>query len=688
MSTPKKSNLFAGLNASQTEAVFHTHGPLLVLAGAGSGKTRVLTTRIARIIAEKHAEPSSILAVTFTNKAAAEMKARIAAVTSKKTADAMTVSTFHSLGARILRENGEKIGIKPKFSILNDYERTATIKGVMRSIGKRMADEDHDGFATAISLAKNASLDPAEYEQGDETKVRTARVYKNYSSMLLKRQSVDFDDLLLLPLRILQQHPDVLAAYRAKYSFVSVDEFQDTNVVQLKLALLLAAPKNNIMVVGDDDQGIYSWRGAVLDNILSFPTFFPQCKSVILDTNYRSSRQIVDGANAVVCKNRTRKLKSIIAANGDGDLIEHYKGDDEEEEAQWVAATIKSHVDSKEFSFADHALLFRTNAVMRRFEEALRANKISYKTVGAQSFFERKEVKDILAYLRLFANTDDELSLMRTLKVPDKGLSKETFEALDECASNRKTSLFTSLRHVENIAEISAPQAQKICAFLALYDRYSALFSEKPKQAAEIFRALLTECNYFALLERAYKETGDSAARLEHIEELIHGLDSFAQKHAATPMIIAEYLREISLVFSENEKDHGSGFNAVTLMTMHKAKGLEFPVVIVPALDNSIIPSPRALAEGNLEEERRLFYVAMTRARKRLILTYPGTKIFRSSLTKVTPCRFLSEIPEEFLDGPLGEKQAEHYQDFVEDFFKQMQDKLGPPQDDIENPTD
>ena len=442
------SKFIKGLNKSQQQVVQHSAGPILVLAGAGSGKTRVLTNRIGRIVSDKLCDPSQILAVTFTNKAAAEMKERIAGLSGKKTASAMTVSTFHSLGARILREHGTAIGISSHFTILDDHQRLTLLKEVIRLSGGKKLEDKHDEIGYAISMAKNASLEPEQYAEENPDNLKFSRIYKNYRSQILKRQTIDFDDLLLLPLKLLEQHPAILEEYRQRFKFISIDEFQDTNVVQLKIARLLAPPANNIMAVGDDDQGIYSWRGADINNILSFPQYFPGCVKVVLDVNYRSTRHILEGALAVVEKNRVRTAKKITAASGDGDLITVYKADDEIDEAEWICTTIKENDKTTNYKFSDHALLMRTNAMMRRFEEELRRYRIPYRVMGALSFFDRKEIKDILAYLRFFANTCDEMSLQRILKVPDRYITSTTMEKLDDFAGSRRMGLWDAmLRH-------------------------------------------------------------------------------------------------------------------------------------------------------------------------------------------------------------------------------------------------
>jgi superfamily I DNA/RNA helicase len=666
-----------GLNENQKKAVLHNEGPLLVLAGAGSGKTRVLTMRIARLVHEGHCSPDQILAVTFTNKAAREMRERVAQLTSQKMAEAMTLSTFHSLGVKILRECGEAIGLKKNFTIIDEHEKISTLKSIMRANGVRgLKSEDPEEYAVKISLAKSASFSPDVYKTEKPEEAKVARVYASYSSILLRRQTVDFDDLLLLPLQIFTKHPEILKKYQTRYHFVSIDEFQDTNAVQMRLASLLALPQNNIMVVGDDDQGIYSWRGAEIDNILSFSSKYKKCVTVILDVNYRSSHQIVAGAHGVVSNNRVRKQKVITAHSGDGDPIMHYKGDDEEDEALWIASKIAEHNEHTSWSYADHALLLRTNAMMRRYEEQLRVKKIPYIVSGAMSFYERKEIKDVIAYLRFFANPEDELSMTRVLKVPNKGITPSSMELLDDFAGLRKMSLWDAMVRHGEVTKISDDQHDKINSFIVFFEKYNKMFESGALLAA--MRALLSETKYLEHLARAYKDEDVQTARVENVEEMLHGLEIYENKFRKKTPTLSGFLQEIALMATENDDDEGDKKpKGVTLMTLHKSKGLEFPVVFLAGLDKDYIPSPRAIQEGNIDEERRLFYVGMTRARQRLYCTYPGTKVFRSKIRVVTPCPFLREIPEEFLDGKIGEREDQEKMEFLDDFFKKMKEKFG-----------
>lgn len=670
------SEFTRGLNASQKKAVLHNEGPLLVLAGAGSGKTRVLTMRIARLVKEKMCGAASILAVTFTNKAAREMKERVASLTTAKTADLMTLSTFHSLGVRILREDGEKVGLNRSFSIISEHEKIASLKSIMRATGVRgLKSEDPADFASRISLAKNGSMDAGEFKKVNPDDRKLNRVYTAYSTMMLKQHCVDFDDLLLLPLKLFEKYPDVLEKYRKRYNYLSIDEFQDTNPVQMKLAMMLVLPRNNLMVVGDDDQGIYSWRGADINNIITFSSRYKKCKTVVLDKNYRSTHQILAGAHAVVANNRFRKIKKITAAAGNGDPIMHYKGDDEEEEAAWIAETIREHHRHTSFRYGDHAILVRTNAMMRRYEEELRRCRIPYKVSGAMSFFERKEIKDLVAYLRFFANQHDELSLMRVLRVPHKGITPTALSHLDDLASLRKISLWDAFEKHGDVKKISPDQHEKIEQLLSTVIRFSEMYATG--KLTNTTRRLIEETGYLSHLSRASKEDSNPERRLENVEELLHGLETYEHKYRRKKPSLSGYLQEIALLATEDsDEDTEKNNRSTVLMTLHKSKGLEFPVVFLAGLDREVMPSPRAVEEGHIEEERRLFYVGMTRARKQLYLTYPGSKIFRGKMRKVAPCQFLQEIPGEFLDGKIGERQDEEKQQYFDDFFREMKGKF------------
>jgi superfamily I DNA/RNA helicase len=591
----------------------------------------------------------------------------------------MTISTFHSLGARILREHGSKLGLHKNYTIIDDTDRTSALKSVIRLSGRTVQNQDHAELAYTISMLKNNALDPADCTKVDHVSRKQQRLYTAYQQTLVKRQTVDFDDLLLLPLRLFERHSSVLRSYQKRYRFVCIDEYQDTNTVQMKLAALLGAPQNNIMVVGDDDQSIYSWRGANAENIGRFCSAYKNAKTVILDVNYRSTQTILHASHAVVQHNRVRTEKKIRAAAGAGDPIAHYRGDDEVDEAQWIAQTIKTDVRSLRYRYADHALLFRTNAMMRRFEEEMRAQNVPYFVQGSMSFFDRREIKDCLAYMRFFANPDDEMSVLRVLKVPDRGLSKTTLKALDSLASHCRISFFEALRRHNDATDITAGQHEKCQAFAQWVDDCTPLIERGA--LSEGLHNILNSCGYFDALKKAYNKDDTAADRIEHVKEMVHGLQTYEVKRKSPTL--SGYLQELALQSSDKADDKRGEKDAVTFMTIHKAKGLEFPIVYLPGLDDSQFPSSRSVEEGNIEEERRLFYVAMTRAQRHLVCTYPNTRVFRKQDKKVTPCRFLFEIPPEYLEGPIGERGEEDYREFVSDFFSEMKQKFAQQQSSV-----
>jgi len=662
------------LDERQLEAVNHTHGALLILAGAGSGKTRVLTSRTQRLIEENIAKPEEILALTFTNKAAKEMRKRIAAAVGSGYANRMTIGTFHSLGVKILRQFGQYLNLHANFTILSENDQISTIKTAVRDLGsKKIAAIPPEDLLFEISLAKNAAVFPEELKN-DPEKRSIGKVYEQYAKILNKRKSVDFDDLLLLPLKLFQEKPQILQEFRSKFKFISVDEFQDTNSVQLKLVRMISEPHNNLMVVGDDDQGIYSWRGAEIKNILNFGTIM-NAKTIILNRNYRSAQQIVEGANAVVEKNVKRKVKDIISVVGKGEPIVAYKGHDEEDEVKFVVDKICGFVEKKKYNYGDFALLFRTNLLMRRFEDEFRRKKIPYIIHGGMSFYDRREVKDIFSYLNFFANKFDELSLSRILEVPNKGFAASTILAVEEQAGMRKISLWDSFEEYEKLSgQVSPAQIEKLRNFVELIKKYDEKFSSD-EFPSKVLRELLNEIEYFEILKILEKEDEKKLEnRMENIEEIFGMLERYETKHARD-INLGSFLQNISLNSGESNSEFTH--KAVVMMTMHKSKGLEFPVVFVPILDDSIVPSKKSIEEGKIEEERRLFYVSMTRAQERLFLSFPRFKQVRKRATEVKPCRFLKDIPIDCLDGEIGKKQDEEYKIILDEMFKKAQAEMG-----------
>jgi len=664
-------SLLRGLNESQKSAVLHTVGPLLVLAGAGSGKTRVLTTRIARLVREKKAAPQHIVALTFTNKAATEMKQRVSTMIAQDQAQKLFVGTFHSFGLRILRDFYAEAGLDPQFSIADEHIRKSILKESMRVCTKAVRDKKPEFFATRISLGKNEGLTDEQLCDYQAQSPSEKKVVRGYLSRMRKMNLLDFDDLLQLPLRLLQSNVMVRNQLQNATKFLCIDEYQDTNVVQMNIARIVAWPQNNLMVVGDDDQSIYSWRGAKVQNILQFEKHYPDATKIVLNYNYRSTPEILGAAFGVVERNKSRSEKKVVAAKTAGEPIMHFRGDDENEECQWVAQSIVDNQKSQAFYLREQALLFRTNMSMRRFEEELRARNIPYKIIGAMSFFDSKEIKDVLSYMRFFANHRDELSLLRMIKVPDRSITAATIRKCEELASLRGISLFEALQRAEHAPEGMRTSSIEAChSFCDWVQRSDEAIK---RHVAEGFEQAITEAQYLGALKKAYRNDPTLETRVENVQELLRGLHVYIKRKPGATL--TTYLNEMMLS-SDNNQQKNDKKEAVTLMTYHKAKGLEFPCVFLVGLDNEIIPSPRSVAEGNIEEERRLFYVGMTRAERRLILTYPKTKLFRGKDKEVVPTQFLFEIPPQFLDGPLGQKEDQQREEFLDDFFETMQQQL------------
>jgi DNA helicase-2/ATP-dependent DNA helicase PcrA len=649
-------DLLAGLNPVQEDAVVHAEGPLLVVAGAGSGKTRVLTHRIAHLIKDQGVSPFEILAITFTNKAADEMKSRVAALVGP-VAQKMWVSTFHSACVRILRRDGDKLGYPRSFTIYDQADANRLTGYVVRDLGLDTKRFPPRSVHAAISAAKNEGLDPVTYAQraGNLFERKIAEVFTEYQARLLRAGSMDFDDLLGQALRLLREHPDVLQHYQRRFRHILVDEYQDTNVVQNELVLLLAADHRNVCVVGDQDQSIYAFRGADMRNIVEFEDAFPDTTVVLLEQNYRSTQTILDAANAVIAHNLGRKPKELWTDQGAGDKIVHYHADDELDEASWVAREITrlhdsaevagtgSHGDTPELHWGDIAVFYRTNAMSRVVEEQLMRVGVPYKVVGGTRFYDRKEIKDAIAYLRAVVNPVDEVSIKRVLNEPKRGVGTTSIGKLDAWATAHGLAFVDALRQADG-AGVGGKALRGIHDFLALLDNLDDLADGGP---GPLLQALLERSGYLDALEA--ERTIESEGRLENLAELVGAAGDFEST--------GEFLEQISLVSDVDSLDEDP--SSVVLMTLHSAKGLEYPVVFLIGLEDGVFPHLRSLTEpAQLEEERRLAYVGITRARQRLYLTHAWSRTLFGGTQYNPPSRFLDEIPSELVRDVEGHRRA------------------------------
>ena len=632
------------LNPQQRIAVENTEGPLLVLAGAGSGKTRVLTYRVAHLM-EKGVPAWKILAITFTNKAAKEMAERVQALTGEAGSEAW-ISTFHACCARILRRDIEKLGYKRQFAIYDEDDRMSVIKAVLKELNLGDKEYPPKAVKAAISDAKNRMLSPEEWlrDAGDDFRNRKYyEAYRLYERTLRGNNALDFDDLLVKTLELLAEQPPVLEYYQNRFDYILVDEYQDTNRAQYELVRLLAGKKRNLCVVGDDDQSIYGWRGADIHNILDFEKDFPDAKVVKLEQNYRSTGNILDAANQVIAHNQGRKEKALWTQAGEGEKIALYHALDERDEAAFIAAMTRKLI-AHGARAGDVAVLYRTNAQSRVLEEAFVRGGIPYHVYGGQKFYERREVKDLIAYMRALVNPDDDVSLRRIINEPKRGIGETTVEALQSYASSAEMSLMSAVLDVEN-APLAARPKKLIGEFAELMiDLTEALYE---KTASEFLEFMIDKTGYVRALEAV--KSDENAARIENIRELQGAVTEFERLNPEGGL--ADFLENVALVADTDSLNEGGG--SVTLMTLHSAKGLEFDNVFLPGMEENIFPLARASYDDELmEEERRLAYVGITRAKKRLFLSHARSRALYNSRSANELSRFVSEIPARLLtDG-------------------------------------
>lgn len=642
--TPR-SPLLESLNPVQVEAVLHTEGPVLIVAGAGSGKTRALTHRIAYLIREHGVSPYAILAITFTNKAAREMAERVEDLVGERVARGMWILTFHSACARILRREHEHVGLPSSFTIYDDADTERLIAGVLKDLNLDPKRYPPRAMAAAIGRAKDHVVSAEEFA-GAVTNVyeRTiGEVYRGYEERKRAAGALDFDDLIAETVRLFRDHPAVLEHYQERFRYILIDEYQDTNRAQYQLVNLLAAGHRNLCVVGDADQGVYSWRGATIQNLLDFERDYQDAAVFLMEQNYRSTSNILAVANALIQHNVQRKPKSLWTETAGGELAVRYRADNEHEEALFVAEEVHRLVEEEGFRYSDVAVFYRTNAQSRVLEDIFVRAGTPYRVVGGLRFYQRKEVKDVLAYLRLLVNPQDVISARRVVNTPKRGIGDQTVAALEGFAALEQVPFLEACRRVDEIDTLGPRARGAVAGFVDVMDRLAAALASGagPQRMVE---AAATGSGY--LLELEAERTIEAEGRIENVRELGGVAAEFESRFPDEGL--PGFLEQIALVSEQDEYDEESG--SVTLMTLHNAKGLEFPVVFVIGLEDGVFPHYRSMGEpAQLEEERRLMYVGITRARERLYLTHAWSRTLFGATSYNPPSRFLGEIPSELL---------------------------------------
>ena len=642
-------SIYDKLNEPQREAVYHTDGPLLILAGAGSGKTRVLTHRIAYLIGERGVNPWNILAITFTNKAAEEMRQRVDNLVGFG-AESVWVSTFHSACVRILRRFIDRLGYENHFTIYDTDDQKTLIKEVCRKVDVDTKVFKERSLLSAISSAKNEMILPDEFELntgGDFAKMKIAKVYREYEAQMRANNALDFDDLLVKTVQLLQTQPDVLESYQERFRYIMVDEYQDTNTVQFQLVSLLAGKYKNLCVVGDDDQSIYKFRGANIRNILDFEHEFPDAKVIKLEQNYRSTGNILNAANSVIANNRGRKEKSLWTENGEGELIRLRQFDTAFDEADFIGEDIKSAV-RQGGSYNDSAVLYRTNAQSRLLEEKFIAMNIPYKIVGGVNFYARREIKDLLAYLKTIDNGRDDVAVRRIINVPKRGIGLTTINRIQESATERGIGFYEALLAPGLIAGVGR-SATKLDSFAALIEYFKTLAEEM--NITDLLQEVIEKTGYIESLENEDKE--EAKTRKENIDELISKAATYEEscQDKDEKATLSGFLEEVALVADIDSLDEDQEY--VVLMTLHSAKGLEFPRVYLAGMEDGLFPGYMSINAGDreeLEEERRLCYVGITRAEQELTLTSARRRMVHGETQYNPMSRFVKEIPRELLD--------------------------------------
>ena len=647
--------LLDGLNPEQKEAVKTTDGPLLIMAGAGSGKTRVLTHRVAYLMVEKGVNPYNILAITFTNKAAREMKDRIGRIMGG-TAEEVWISTFHSMCVRILRRDIDRLGYNRNFTILDSTDQQSVIKNILKEQNIDPKKFEPRAILGAISSAKNELINTEEFAKqsaGYYGEV-VSKVYTEYQRRLRRNNALDFDDLIMVTIQLFSRVPEVLEYYQRKFQYIHVDEYQDTNRAQYMLVKQLSSRFKNLCVVGDSDQSIYRWRGADISNILSFEKDYPNAKVIMLEQNYRSTKKILEAANEVIKNNSNRKPKNLWTDNDHGQKIVYYRADGEQTEAQFVAGKIKEMCDAGKRKLSDFAVLYRTNAQSRVIEEVLLKSNIQYNIVGGTKFYDRKEIKDLLAYLRLIANPDDDISLLRVINVPKRGIGATSLDKISRYAREQDMSLFEALGEVDfiGLAGKTANAAAEFYSFIGNFTQMQEFLS-----VTELVEDVIEKSGYREMLKA--EKSLEAQSRLENIDEFLSVTKSF--EDGSDDKSLIAFLTDLALVADIDRLDEdGTPGEAITLMTLHSAKGLEFPVVFLIGMEEGVFPHSRSLMEEDeMEEERRLAYVGITRAEEELYITNAQMRTLYGRTNMNPVSRFISEIPEELLEHAHAEERRQ-----------------------------
>lgn len=647
------------LNPAQRQAVSTLNGPVLILAGAGTGKTRTVTCRIAHMV--EHGIPgNNILAVTFTNKAANEMRERMRQMVDRKEARGMMISTFHSLCVRILREDIGKLGYKENFTIYAGNDQVGLLRQLIVRHGGRKEKVEPKDVLASMSAVKNAGL------RMDAIKdTLHASIAASYQRELIAQNAVDFDDLLILAEKILREYPDVREAWRSRFKYITVDEFQDTNSLQMSLLKQLVGPEHNICVVGDDDQSIYGWRGAQISNILDFERFFPNPTVIKLEENYRCTAPILNLANALIRHNLGRREKTLVAHKGSGEPVRLISMPGDAEEAEFIINEIENIRRKENRNWEDFAILFRANTQSRPLEQAMREHKIPYRMVGAQSFFDKREVKDLVAYLGLMDNPKADLHLLRILNTPPRGISDVTASLAIEQSREREQSVWETLHDEAYLSYLSTKARNSVVAFCELVERYAIRFKDPSENMSDVLAELIGEVGYEAYVTRCCKTENEELKRLITIGDVKSGLRACSEAGKS----LTDYLAEVTLD-QDDDKEDVENKSGVCLITMHASKGLEFPIVYLVGLEEGILPHKRSVEDGHIDEERRLLYVGITRAQERLMLSFCSTRLRygdrmpcrRSSfIGEVSPDLYQYESWDDIMNRPTTEEETKDY---------------------------